>query len=425
MRCPKCGRETPDESKVCMMCGTPFSGQRCCTNCGAIIDPDAVFCPKCGQRQGASMQNTAKPVRGGAAKKHTLRNVLISVAIVIAVFIFLGGDGKKDREDDKDLPIKSSYSSSDFAEAPSIIYTTKAEDNGHENELMFMEGTIGKPYKENGQNVFELSTKAGKIAIISIPFVTPSGAWEKVKEGEWVRVNFMYLGYSDVLDAASGALIDIEEAEPESKSAVVSGTPVTIDADEEEEEDNGSEWAGKFTPINDFYYELDKSNHTITLNKYDGDQKKIMLSPVYTIDGTDYNLKALGDACFFGEIGITSVYIPEGVTSISDNCFNSCADLQYLYLPSTLESVTDGFLDYINEHEIYCDSVSKLPASRDTEDYEERIDDRSSSYQLGESVGGAVNGVMAGFLDGMTETETTTQIYFGGTEKQWKAARRG
>lgn len=423
MICRRCGAESPEGAKVCMMCGTPFSGQRICNNCGAIIDPDAAFCAKCGKRQETPMQNITKPARGSAAKKHTLRNVLIAVAVVIVIFVFLAGNDGKGKKEEKDYPIKSSYSSSDFSEAPKIIYATKAEDNGYENELMFVEGTIEKIFKKKGQNVCEVSTAEGKIDFISIPVVTPSGAWDEVKEGERVRVNFMYLGYSDVLDAASGALIGIEDAKPASKSAAVSGTPIISDIDEEDE-DNDSEWANRFTPINDFYYELDKSNHTITLNTYDGDDKKIMISPVYTIEGTDYKVKKLGDACFLGEISITSVYIPEGVTSISDTCFNSCANLEYLYLPSTLESITDEFLDYINEHTVYCDSVSQLPDRRDTADYEERIDDRSSAYQLGESAGGAFNGLMAGLLDGMSETETTTQIYFGGTESQWKAARK-
>lgn len=167
---------------------------------------------------------------------------------------------------------------------------------------------------------------------------------------------------------------------------------------------------------------LDKSNETITLNKYRGDRKKIMLSPVYTVDGVDYSLKTVGDACFFGEISITSVYIPEGVTSISDNCFNSCADLQYLYLPSTLKSVTGAFLDYFHKYNIYCDSVAELPEERDLNNYEEVIDDRGQAYELGEAAGGAVNGFLAGLLDG-EDGAVTTEIYFGGTEAQWNAIR--
>lgn len=212
MICKRCGAESPDGSRVCMMCGEPFSGQKRCQNCGSVVDPGAVFCPNCGQKMGTSAQKNARQASGGAAKKHTLRNVLIVVAVVIVIFIFLGGNDKKDQKPEKDYPIKSSYSSSDFKEAPKIIYTTKAEDNGHENELMFVEGTIEKTFKQKGQNVCEVSTEEGKIAFLSIPLVTPSDAWEDIKEGECVRVNFMYLGYSDVLDAASGALIGVEKA---------------------------------------------------------------------------------------------------------------------------------------------------------------------------------------------------------------------
>lgn len=129
-------------------------------------------------------------------------------------------------------------------------------------------------------------------------------------------------------------------------------------------------------------------------------------------------------ATFLGEISITSVYIPEGVKYISDNCFNSCSDLKYLYIPSTIESITDYFLDYLDEYEIYCDSSTTLPNYRDTNNYEELIDDRGQAYELGESVGGAVNGLLAGLLDGASGTERVTEIYFGGSESQWKAIRK-
>lgn len=225
MKCQKCGAESPEGSKVCMMCGNPFNKQKRCPNCGAIIVPGAVFCTNCGQKQGMPTQNRVKPAKDRTVKKHTLRNVLIAVAAVIAIFIFLGGNSKNDQKEKNDYPIKSSYSSEDFSKAPEIIYTTTAEDNEHGNELMFVEGTLGKPFKKKGQNVCEVTTEEGKIAIISMPLVTPSGAWKKVNEGELVRVNFMYLGYSDVLDEASGALISIEETTPESSSAAVRGIP--------------------------------------------------------------------------------------------------------------------------------------------------------------------------------------------------------
>lgn len=222
--------------------------------------------------------------------------------------------------------------------------------------------------------------------------------------------------------------IESEHIQPDPSESVQNETPVTFVSSGSQivdDDDNPDHiWANAFTPINDFYYSLDKSNRTITLNKYKEFGKKIMLSPVYTIDGVDYSLKRVGDACFFGKVSITSVYIPEGVTSIEDNSFNSCADLQYLYLPSTLTSITGAFLDYLDDYNIYCDSSSYLPESRDTNDYEEIIDNRSEAQELGESAAGALNGLVSGFFDGLNGTTTTTEIYFGGTESQWKAIRK-
>ena len=326
----------------------------------------------------------------------------------------------------------SVYSGSDFSKAPTVIYTTTAEENGYGDAKMYVEGTVGEPFKELGKDVCEIVTQAGELALLSIPLLTSSSEWTKLKEGDWVRVNFQYLGYSDVLDKASGALISVRTAQssPDSSgtdkngTTVVGGTHIVDDKNVGNDEDTGI-WASEFTPINDFYYTLDKSNHTITLNRFKGDQKKIMLSPVYTIDGADYTLISMGDsATFLGEISITSVYIPEGVKYISDNCFNSCSDLEYLYIPSTIESITDNFLSYLHDYEIYCDSFATLPAEQDTNDYEELIDDRDQAYELGESLGGAANGLISGILDGMSETSTTVNVYFGGTESQWNSVRK-
>ncbi len=202
----------------------------------------------------------------------------------------------------------------------------------------------------------------------------------------------------------------------------VTGTPLPEDEDTPEED---GVWAVSFTPVNDFRYVLDKSSHTITLTRYKGDDTKILLSPVYTVGGEDYALVSLGDdACFFGETSITSVCIPEGVTHMGDSTFNSCAALQYLYLPSTVEAVTSGFLSYLGNYTVYTDSQVMLPRERDTNDYEEQIDETSVSGELGESVGRAANGLLAGFAAGLessSQEPAPMEIYYGGTAEQWKS----
>ena len=94
----------------------------------------------------------------------------------------------------------STSKNSDFLKAPLVIYTTSAEENGYADTNMFVEGTAGKPFKEKGKDICEIFTEDGKIALFSIPLLTSSNEWGKLKEGEWVRVNFQYLGYSEAAE---------------------------------------------------------------------------------------------------------------------------------------------------------------------------------------------------------------------------------
>ena len=41
----------------------------------------------------------------------------------------------------------------------------------------------------------------------------------------------------------------------------------------------------------------------------------------------------------FSGTDITTITIPEGVTSIGDDCFNGCSSLTSVQLPSTLKSI--------------------------------------------------------------------------------------
>lgn len=188
-----------------------------------------------------------------------------------------------------------------------------------------------------------------------------------------------------------------------------------------ESSDNGSEteriWNSSFTPINDFRYILDKDEKTITLVRYEGNDTKILLSPIYSIGGIDYRLVSMGDdACFLSETYITSVYIPEGVTFIGASCFNSCASLKCIYLPSTIEFIPQSFWGYIDEYTAYCNSVSSLPADRDYSEYEEIGDNASDVEEIGEELARALNGMLSGFN---SEENITVEIYFGGTDEQW------
>ena len=193
--------------------------------------------------------------------------------------------------------------------------------------------------------------------------------------------------------------------------------------------DNINVWATIFTPINDFRYYLDRENHTITLIGYDvgsdSNISKVLLSPVYTIDGEDYTLVSMGsDACFFGKTWIESVIIPEGVTYIEGSCFNSCG-VTDVYLPSTLEEIPNDMLSYLGGNcKIYCNSKINLPSERDPNNYEIKASDVSTAEELGESAAGAINGFFKGLSEDI-DNPPIVNIYFGGSDEQWRNLTNG
>ena len=309
------------------------------------------------------------------------------------------------------------FNKEDCIPAPLEIYNTLAEENGLGETHMFVDGVVELISSKKGAKYCEIQTKDGIINMLSVPLGTPASEWERLEEGKRIRVYFQYMGYSSVLDGASGMLLGIGKAAEE--GTTVSGTPYTEPV--EEPEDDSGIWASKYTPISDFRYTLDKKEKTITLNRYIGDDEKILLSKTYTIGGEDYNLVSLGDgACFLGEIRITSIYVPEGVTHLGAATFNSCSSLQHLYIPSTMEDLPMDFLDYIHEYTLFCNAETTLPAERDTTNYEESTEEFSQAEELGRSLGGALNGIIGGITSD-PDHPIVTEIYFGGSEEQWES----
>ena len=220
------------------------------------------------------------------------------------------------------------------------------------------------------------------------------------------------LAVSNVLDS------DAEKTElPVDEPAV---EEATIEDEQEDIADDNSVWGTVFTPISDFRYVADRENKTITLIRYEGEDTRIMLSPIYNLDGEDYSLVSMGDeACFLSETYTTSVYIPEGVTFIGASCFNSCSNLADIYIPASLTDCDSYFLSYLHDYDVVYESVS-MPADRDTSEYPLTKDDTSNASEMGEGTARAINGMLGG-LNSASHDDSVVHIHYGGTEEQWKA----
>lgn len=99
-----------------------------------------------------------------------------------------------------------------------------------------------------------------------------------------------------------------------------------------------------FEVIDGFKYILDSDTKTATLlpntEKYAGD-KIVIPESVKAKDGNDYKITAIGDECFRGCSGLTSITIPSSVTSLGNSCFYDCSALTSVTIPSSVTSLGD------------------------------------------------------------------------------------
>ncbi len=72
MYCKNCGKQMPDDHKVCTQCGTKKGeGKGFCSECGAKMPENAIFCTSCGHKAEDPVQTeTAKPAKINLGKKN-------------------------------------------------------------------------------------------------------------------------------------------------------------------------------------------------------------------------------------------------------------------------------------------------------------------------------------------------------------------
>ena len=80
------------------------------------------------------------------------------------------------------------------------------------------------------------------------------------------------------------------------------------------------------TFVDGLYYNLDQDSKTaeVTNNKgskYSGD---IVIPSFINLNGVTYKVTSIGNSAFLGCSDLTSVNIPEGVTSIGEHAFKNC-----------------------------------------------------------------------------------------------------
>lgn len=89
--------------------------------------------------------------------------------------------------------------------------------------------------------------------------------------------------------------------------------------------------------IQEYKYTIDKNTHSVTINKYLGDDSVVWIPE--KIDG--YVVTGIGSKCFEKQ-SLKGVVIPETVTSIGNNAFQGCTNLTSVTFEGAPSTITVG-----------------------------------------------------------------------------------
>ena len=85
--------------------------------------------------------------------------------------------------------------------------------------------------------------------------------------------------------------------------------------------------------LDGIFYNLDKENKTASVASYSY-KGAVVIPETISVDGKAYTVTSLGENCFCGCSGLTSITIPNSVTRIGEYCFSSCGGLESIVVES-------------------------------------------------------------------------------------------
>ena len=97
------------------------------------------------------------------------------------------------------------------------------------------------------------------------------------------------------------------------------------------------------TPASSFTFSYRSANHTASITKFVGSETEVIIPSTVEYNSTTYKVTAIADSGYrtgaFYNSNITSVVIPDTVTSIGEDAFYGCSRLTSITIPDTVTSI--------------------------------------------------------------------------------------
>ena len=109
------------------------------------------------------------------------------------------------------VPISTFAPSSEITKyymaAPKMIFLTFASENKLNDRLMYCDGVVAGFATEVGYETMSMTTDDGQIRFIDMDI--RAERFNDIQIGDRVRAFFLYIGWSEVFNCASGAIVDV------------------------------------------------------------------------------------------------------------------------------------------------------------------------------------------------------------------------
>ena len=120
------------------------------------------------------------------------------------------------------------------------------------------------------------------------------------------------------------------------------------------------------TPASSFTFSYNDADHTASITNFVGSETEVVIPSTVEYNGTTYKVTAIADGSFstgaFSNSNITSIIIPDSVTSIGSYAFYNCYSLTSITIPEGVTSIGNGAYSGCNAlAEVYNYSSLTIP----------------------------------------------------------------